>query len=299
MLLVTLLFSVAAALELGVSSSTSDQTITETLSLVPVPATSSSPSTSSTSTETESLSLVPTSSTGSAAASSPAITSSASLPTPSCNSNYGRNCDRLPEQPYYVYVDPSDLTNSYYGFTDINFQDPWSGFTRTQSASSAAIASASSCGLIFSSSLDAYFSNAPLTPVTYVPPSTITTTATPFSETFTEDIATATVTSVETFTYGSGAALTTATTTDTDVPLIGTITSTTRQTGGTETIEYAGYTAFFYQSDFSFKPTSSCCSSCTIYAGNVEVLYFSTPAPTATANTTRATTVVNSDGFTL
>ena len=228
------------------------------------------------------------------------ITSSATLPTPSCNTQNGRNCDRLPEQPYYPYVDPADLTNSFYGFTADYFQDPWFRYEISHpSAPPEAMTSASSCSAIFESSLSEYLTSAPLISVTTVPQSTITTTESDFSATYTLETSTGVGQSTDTYTF-SGSTLTTLTTTTfTDVAEYSTTISTLRETAGTDTLTYAGYTAYFYKDTFAFKPTSTCCSACTIFAGTIEVLYWPTPTATPAANLSAASTTVNSAGFTL
>lgn len=277
MLAIALFVSAAKALEIGFSSNSTDSSSTSTSSL------------------TSSSSSGTTSGTAAVANASPALTSAATLPTPSCNTNYGRNCDRLPEQPYYVYVDTDDLTNSFYGFTDPAFSDPWTHYELYHTnASSAELESVTSCADIFSSSLSLYLASASITPATYVPPSAITTTVTPFTSIYTIETATGTGSDTETYTDSlSGGIISLQTVTDTEALFIETTTSTTINTiNGAETIGYAGYTAYFYQSDFTFSPPPTCCSACTIMGGNIEVLYW------GSATSGAVSTVTNSAGFT-
>lgn len=61
----------------------------------------------------------------------------------------------------------------------------------------------------------------------------------------------------------------------------------------TETIIYTAFTPYFYPS-YSWKAEPPCCSACTIYGGDIEVMYWP-----KTGIAGGKTTVVNSAGFTL
>jgi hypothetical protein len=85
-----------------------------------------------------------------------------------------------------------------------------------------------------------------------------------------------------------------STTTQTDALLYSTSVSTYMVPSlTTEEIIYTAYTEYFYPS-YSWKASAPCCSACTIYGGNIEVMYW--PSTGLAGN---KTTVVNSAGFTL
>lgn len=132
-----------------------------------------------------------------------------------------------------------------------------------------------------------------------VPASTVTSTLDAFTATdvsygSTTGTATVVVTYTESF---SGAAATTDVETETSY-LEDDSTYITTQTATTETLIYTAYSAYYYPS-YSWSAQPPCCSACTIYAGEIEVMYF--PPATASGNisSTQPSTVVNSVGFTL
>jgi len=57
---------------------------------------------------------------------------------------------------------------------------------------------------------------------------------------------------------------------------------------------WAPYTEYDYVSAFNYTATSPCCMSCTLSGGNVQVMYWPTPAPSPPVST-----LVNAEGYTL
>jgi len=178
------------------------------------------------------------------------------------------------------------------------------------------------CSGVWESQLQTWFSTAPITYGKAVPATTI-------SESFTGEVVTETLPGSP---YSTSSFLTTATydeytsvrpaeTTETlylvnsvgvqepetiyDNPVTstftnayisyGTITSVWTidgEAGSGPTI--AAHTTASYVDVFSYHPTSPCCSSCTLYGGDVQVYYWPTPNPMP-----KISTLVNSKNFTL
>ena len=314
MLLYALLLSSAVAMEIGLnmtgsgtaefqlttSKSSASQTVTEVLETLPPstvtelletvsksPSGSSPPSTSATAPR----SAVP----------SPAVTDGPVYTTVAClGDGYGQNCDRSPENPYWYGMIPGNFIG---GFTPPGMGNPWEYYFSflDYNLTSGAAQSATSCAAIFSSSLSDWLATAPLTTSAVSPASTATSTLVSMSYVETLETVTGTGNVVITYTDIVSSVSTTGTTTVTSADLYSTYFSTENQKATTETIIYSPYTPYFYESSYTPTFTSPCCSACTIYGGNIEVMYFPPATATGTAKETAssASTVVNSVGFTL
>lgn len=214
---------------------------------------------------------------------------------------YEQYCARLPEQPNYYNFFPITGEVGMGGPVWTSYLNPWGSFSSNDLV---AVASASACGNVWSTSLNGYYNTAPLVPGWYSPA---------FWATYTQSATVSTETS--SIPTGSEEIYTTATVTGYEpnyqVPTPGSWTST--YTNSLETlystsliptslpmlitsVGYDGFNRAKYASDFTFKPTSPCCSACTITAGEIKVMYW--PHNT-TVFSSGTSTYVDSVGFTL
>jgi hypothetical protein len=182
-------------------------------------------------------------------------------------------------------------------------ENPWAYYTSFLdfNLTSGALESATSCAAIFYSSLDDWLATAPLTTSGVLSISTVTSTLVSISAVETKETVTGTGNVVNTYTETISGVLTTGTDTATSAFLYSTYVTTVIQQATTETIIYSPVTPYFYKSYYTPTFASPCCSSCTIYGGNIEVMYFPPATATAVANKTATSpsTVVDSAGFTL
>lgn len=182
-----------------------------------------------------------------------------------------------------------------YGFTPTGQQNPWAYYTSFLdfNLSSAAVSSAFSCSNVWYDSYTEWLATAPLTSGTVVPATTATSTLASFSVVKTPDTAVGTGTTTYTDTYVESGVTSLETETQTNAVFLSSYTTTQVQVATTETLIYTAYTPAFYPA-YSWTASSPCCSACTIYGGNIEVMYW--PATGLAGN---KTTVVNTEGFTL
>jgi hypothetical protein len=291
MLLYFLLFSTASTLELLLNS-----TISQLDQAAPSSSTSSIYSPSS---------ALDTTQASSSGASSTFSASATGIPTGNlqpCEPGSGQCCSRLPEQPYYHYILPGQPYEDPAG--NPSYFDPWQIYPLSQS-DAAALASASSCGLGFSSQISEYLASAPITVGSLVQATSTAITRTAETATETSVISIISTVSIDTtFTVSDGPNLSgTVTGTYSLIETVSLVTLT--RSGYTVGISQSAYYPYQYAEDFSFKPTSPCCSSCTIYGGDVQVYYWptATAAPSAQAtgvtNSSSPQTLVDAAGFTL
>jgi hypothetical protein len=305
MLFLALFLSSAAALEISLnmtgsgtaqfqltsSTSSAPQTVTEIVETLP-------PSTITE--ELSSVSSKPSSTVSGTVVASPSVTDGPIYTSEPCNIGAGRNCVRSPEYPYWYGITPG---NSVYGFTPPGMQDPWAYYTSFLdfNLTSGALESATSCAAVFSSGLNSWLATAPLSTGAVLTASSATSTLMSVSTVETLETVTGTGNQVITNTDSFSGVVSTETLTATSAFLYSTYVTTSVQQATTETLIYTPVTPYFYESDYTPTFTPPCCSSCTIYGGNIEVMYFPPATATAAANktATAASTVVDSAGFTL
>lgn len=221
----------------------------------------------------------------------------------------------LIDTQFWSGISPGD---NPYGFTPTAQRNPFAYFLEfTESGqASTLIATESECSIAWYTNYTSWLATAPLTYSSYnndgiytngvsglVPASTVTSVLLDGTDTFISyGSTTATATETDTVTYlggSAGGSSVTFTNIDTWTSYgVAESTSLETVTAHTETIIYTAYSAYYYPS-YDWKAQAPCCSACTIYAGDIEVMYFppATAAPNATA--TSPSTVVNSAGFTL